>query len=199
MAETRSALARRAARSACAGSAGTTSFSQSHLASAATRSTLSASEPNFSWNTMSFTLGRNASSPPARTVARSCSQKKRASDRRAESTRWLPWVMAAPPSVASRLATQMKAGTSAPLASASAKYFWLVRMVSTITSHGTDRKSGSKRPSSGTGHSVRPAFSATRPSSGISDRPAPAASSAARVAMIRRRSALEASTCAARS
>ena len=53
-------------------------------------------------------------------------------------------------------ATQTNAGASLPASSVQAKYFWLVRMVSWITSRGTSRKSASNRPSSGTGHSVRP-------------------------------------------
>ena len=73
------------------------------------------------------------------------------------------------------LATHTNAGASSPSSLVQAKYFWLVRMVSTITSRGTSRNSGSKRPSSGTGHSVRPAFSTTRPSSGSSVSPASAA------------------------
>ena len=77
------------------------------------------------------------------------------------------------------LATQTNAGASSPSSLVQAKYFWLVRMVSTITSRGTSRKSASKRPSSGTGHSVRPAFSTTRPSSGSSVSPAFAAAFAA--------------------
>ena len=83
---------------------------------------------------------------------------------------------------ASILAVQTKFGASLPVASAQAKYFWLVRMVSWITSRGTSRKAGSKRPSSGTGHSVRPAFSATSPSSATSVRPAAAAAARGAVA-----------------
>ena len=48
-------------------------------------------------------------------------------------------------------ATQTNAGASSPSSFVQAKYFWLVRMVSTITSRGTSRKSGSKRQTSGTG------------------------------------------------
>ena len=62
---------------------------------------------------------------------------------------------------------------AAASASVHAKYFWLVRMVSTITSRGTSRKSASNRPSSGTGHSVSPAFSTTSPSSGSKSAPPP--------------------------
>src|SRR3546814_2558274 len=67
------------------------------------------------------------------------------------------------------LATQMKLGASFPVEeSLKAKYFWFTRMVSWITSGGTSRKAGSNDPSSGTGHSVSPAFSARSPSSGTS-------------------------------
>ena len=57
---------------------------------------------------------------------------------------------------------------------------WLIRAVSWMTSGGTSRNAWSKRPTSGTGHSVRPAFSITRPSSATSVRPASAAACAAR-------------------
>ena len=57
-----------------------------------------------------------------------------------------------------------------------------------ITSGGTWRKLGSKEPSRGTGHSVRPAFSRSRASSRSSVSPACAATVAAPVAMISSRS-----------
>ena len=78
-----------------------------------------------------------------------------------------------PPSLASMLATKTKCGASLP-SDWQAKYFWLTRMVSWMTSR---RQLPGRRdrnwPSNGTGNSVSPAFSATRPSSGtISTAPA---------------------------
>ena len=49
--------------------------------------------------------------------------------------------------------------------SRTAKYLWWVRMEVRITSGGRSRKAGSMSPSSGTGHSARPATSSSRPSS----------------------------------
>ncbi len=43
------------------------------------------------------------------------------------------------------------------------KYFWFTRAVSWITSGGTSRNAGSKRPSSGTGHSVSPGILEQQP------------------------------------
>ena len=112
-------------------------------------------------------------------ILRSCSQKKRASASRAASTRALPCAIASPPSFAAMLATQTNAGASRPSSLVQAKYFWLVRMVSTITSRGTSRNSASKRPTNGTGHSVSPAFSTTSPSSASSVSPASFAAASA--------------------
>ena len=85
-----------------------------------------------------------------------------------------------------------------PASSVQAKYFWLVRMVSTITSRGTSRKSASKRPSNGTGHSVSPAFSTTSPSSSTSFSPASAAAFAAPSRMSASRSSWSTMTWQAR-
>ena len=173
----------------------TTSDSTSHRASFATRSTLSATVPSFSWKTIPSSFFALSASG----TFRSCSQKKRASERRAASTLALPATIAAPPSAASILAVQTKLGASFPTPSTQAKYFWLVRMVSWITSGGTSRKAGSNPPSSGTGHSVSPAFSATSPSSGETVSPAAAAASAAPSRMIASRSSAERMTWQARS
>jgi hypothetical protein len=107
-------------------------------------------------------------------------------------------MIAAPPSAAARLATQTKAGASAPFASFSAKYFWLVRIDSWITSRGTARNAGSNRPASGTGHSASPAFSASSPGSAMSVPPAAAASRPAPSRMMAARSAADRITCASR-
>ena len=69
--------------------------STSQRASFATRSTLSAIVPSFSWKTMPSSFFACSSSG----TLRSCSQKKRASDSRAASTRALPSTIAAPPSL----------------------------------------------------------------------------------------------------
>ena len=109
-------------------------FSTSQRASLATRSTLSATVPSFSWKVMrSSPLACSAS-----VFLRSCSQKKRASLSLAASTLRLPSTIAAPPSLASMLAVQTKALASLPSLSQT-KYFWLVRAVSWITSGGTSR------------------------------------------------------------
>ena len=110
---------------------------------------------------------------------RSCSQKKRASLSRAASTRRLPSTIAVAAVIGIDVgdADECRRERRRP-SSAQAKYFWLVRIVSTITSRGTSRKSASNRPSSGTGHSVSPAFSTTSPSS--STRVSPAAAAASR-------------------
>src|SRR3546814_4037984 len=62
-------------------------------------------------------------------------------------------------------AVQTKPLASLPLASFTTKYFWFTRAVSWMTSGGTSRNASSKRPSKGTGHLVRPAFSITSPRS----------------------------------
>ena len=135
---TRSALARRAARSARSASSvspgrgrgggrrrrsalpsptlsrrggATMPSSTSQRASLATRSTLSATVPSFSWKTISSSFFACSSSG----TLRSCSQKNLASDRRAARTLRLPSTIAAPPSAASILAVQTKFGASAPV------------------------------------------------------------------------------------
>jgi len=79
--------------------------STSQRASLATRSTLSATVPSFSWKVMRWSFFAWSSSG----VLRSWSQKKRASLSRAASTLRLPSTIAAPPSVASMLAVQTNA------------------------------------------------------------------------------------------
>ncbi len=130
--------------------------STSQRASLATRSTLSATEPSFSWKVIRSSFFAWSDSA----VLRSCCQKKRASDRRAARTLRLPATIASPPSTAAILAVQTKALASScfpaeagisgdcalrPEAPACAgarvqtKYFWLVRAVSWITSGVTSR------------------------------------------------------------
>ena len=123
--------------------------------------------PSLAWNVTPFSF----SSRSSRRTLRSSSQKKRASFRRADSTRALPAAMAAPPSMASMLATVMKWGARAPvLGSRTAKYFWCVRMEVRITSGGRSRKAGSMSPRIGVGHSAKPDTSSSRPSSSTSSR-----------------------------
>ncbi len=79
--------------------------------------------------------------------------------------------MAAPPSMASILATVRKCGASLPVAgSRTVKYFWCVRMEVRITSGGKSRKAASMSPRIGVGHSDRPDTSSSRPSSSTSSR-----------------------------
>ena len=85
----------------------------------------------------------------------------------------MPAAMALPPSGASWLAMTTNFDvTPASPGFFTAKYFWWVFMVRVMTSGGRSRKSGSISPSSGTGHSTRPATSVRRPGSSTSSRPA---------------------------
>ena len=108
-------MASRAARSARAGSA--PSFGASQAASAAMRSTFCATLPSLAWKMIGSRLFTRSSSG----VLRSWSQKNLASDRRARSTRSLPAITVAPPSLVSMLATTAKRGASLPSASSRAK------------------------------------------------------------------------------
>src|SRR3546814_1794936 len=104
----------------------TTPSSTSQRAGFATRSTLSATVPSFSWKTIWSSLPAKSAS----FVFLSCSQKNFASASRAASTFSLPATIALPPSFASMLATQMKLGASFPVEEyLKAKYFWFTRMV----------------------------------------------------------------------
>ncbi len=82
------------------------------LARSVMRSTRSAMVPSLAWKVTPFSLPSQRSKFPA---LRSASQKKRASDRRAVSTRALPWAITAPPSVGSMLAVTTKCGASLPV------------------------------------------------------------------------------------
>ncbi len=160
MSDTRSALARRAARSAKSGSAPTRGARS--RASAATRLTRSPCVPSFSWNTTASSRGKRSMSR----TRRSFSQKNLASDSRARTTRSLPATTAVPPSLATMLLTSRKQLLSAASPGRrTTKHFWLARMVARITSGGMSRKPSSNRPISTTGHSTRPATSSSRPSS----------------------------------
>src|SRR3546814_13970925 len=81
-----------------------------------------------------------------------------ASESRAASTLRLPSTILLPPSAASILAVQTKTLASLPSLPRHTKYFWFTRAVSWMTSGGTPRYDASKRPGSGSGHWVRPAF-----------------------------------------
>ena len=151
--ETRSALHRAAARRACDASAPGTP-SASLAASTSSRRTLSPSEPSLAWNTMPSSPGTRLAS----VALRSLSKKNFASQSLARSTRSLPATIAASSS-AQRLATITKRAASRPSPSSSARYFWCWRIEVTSTSCGRSMKRCSIRPSSGTGHSTRPASS----------------------------------------
>ena len=71
------------------------------------RSIRSAWLPSLLWKVTARSPSAQSPMPPLAT-RRSFSQKKRASDRRARSTFWLPFRIAAPPSAASILATVTK-------------------------------------------------------------------------------------------
>ncbi len=89
-----------------------------------------------------------AADPPAK--------RKRASLKRARSTRSLPCrITAALCSFNSVFTTARKYGNSCPWASSTAKYFWWSRITVTSTSSGSSRNSSPKLPSSTPGHSVR--------------------------------------------
>ncbi len=90
-------------------------------------------------------------------VFKSKSQKCRASANRARNTRSLPAMIAAPPSGASRLATNAKNGAGCPAASRVAKYFWFTFIDSSRTSGGKSMNLPSIRPNKATGHSTKPA------------------------------------------
>ena len=91
------------------------------LARSSRRSTRSARVPSLAWKVTPSSFFSQASKP----TFWSSSQKKRASFRRALSTRLLPAAKALPPSVASTLATTTKFGARPSRAgSRTAKYFW---------------------------------------------------------------------------
>ncbi len=89
-------------------------------------------------------MPHNRSTRPARRILRSWSKKKRASARRARSTRSLPWTIATG-SCVSRLLTTRKRWTSRPESSINAKYFWFCCIVRTRHSCGTSRNAAVER------------------------------------------------------
>ena len=126
----RSAFANSAPRAAKPGSAPTNG--DNCRANASIRLTRAAWLPSFAWKVMPS----RAATRSASFVRRSKSQKCRASENRARSTRSLPAMIAAPPSMASMLAAKAKRGAAAPNTVRSAKYRWFTRMLTCITSGG---------------------------------------------------------------
>ena len=94
--------------------------STSHRASLATRSTLSATVPSFSWKTIWSSFFACSSSGTFRSVLVEEFARR---DSRAASTLRLPSTIFAPPSAASMLAVQMKALASLPVAVAADEIF----------------------------------------------------------------------------
>ena len=196
MAERRSSFATRAAFSAMPASAPTCGAIS--RASAAIRSTRSHWVPSRAWNVTDFSPSAH-SAMPAFATRRSLSQKNAASDRRAASTRWLPFRIVAPSSGASMLATVTKPSIRPVAGFRADRNFWCSFIEVCSTSGGSDRNRSSITPISGTGHSTRPAISASSASSGTISHPRAKARFAASCRIAASRSSWSSMTRARRS
>ena len=195
MAERRSSFAIFAASSAWSGSAPTSGAIS--RARAAMRATRSACDPSLLWKVTDFSPSAQVAIP-ARASRRSLSQKKAASDRRAASTRWLPFRMVSPWSGVSILATVTKPSIRPVFGLRAEKNFWCSFIEVCRTSGGRDRKRSSMAPIRATGHSTRPATSDSSPSSGTISQPRAKARFAASCRIAASRSWLSSMTLARR-